>query len=161
MIMFCDKKCCNLHITEYTETEEKIIDNTRRYKAGIILHNIHEDKILIVQSRGNLWGFPKGSFEEGETFQTCAVRELKEETGVIINIELLQRYYKVNDYVMYFYVPYYELNNINIQKTEYNDANGIGWVNIDCLEKLLKKENFNINFHAKKCLQKYFRITFN
>jgi 8-oxo-dGTP diphosphatase len=47
---------------------------------------IREAKVLLVR-RANppdagLWGFPGGKTEPGETIQACAVRELKEETGV-------------------------------------------------------------------------------
>jgi len=47
-------------------------------------------KILLVRHRkGNrlYWVLPGGRLEYGETFQECAVRELKEETGLDIEIE--------------------------------------------------------------------------
>lgn len=159
MLKYCNKKCCCLKINDYVEDGVKIIDNIRKFKAGVILHNTYEDKILIVQSRGNLWGFPKGSFEEGETFKSCALRELQEETGIKIDNEQLNKYYKVNDQVMYFYVKYDKCDSLCIQTTKFNDASGIGWINIDCLRNLINiDENFNLNYHAKRCLQRFFKI---
>ena len=44
------------------------------------------DKILLVQRAkppgAGKWGFPGGHLEMGETVQECAVRELREETGI-------------------------------------------------------------------------------
>jgi len=59
-------------------------------KSGFIIQDINDDNyILLVQSCGNFWGFPKGSLEnigtkEEESYFECAIRELKEETGIEI-----------------------------------------------------------------------------
>ena len=41
---------------------------------------------VIVKSKKNVYGFPKGHWEEGETLEQTAVRETKEETGLDIKI---------------------------------------------------------------------------
>jgi ADP-ribose pyrophosphatase YjhB (NUDIX family) len=49
-----------------------------------------DEKILLVRHRkGNrlYWVLPGGRLEYGETFQECAVRELKEETGLDVVVE--------------------------------------------------------------------------
>ena len=38
-------------------------------------------------SFGNYWEFPGGKKNEGETFEECAVREAREETGVEVKVE--------------------------------------------------------------------------
>src|ERR1700722_9915267 len=51
---------------------------------------IEDEKILLVKHRkGNqqYWVLPGGRLEYGETFADCAVRELKEETGLEIEVE--------------------------------------------------------------------------
>jgi ADP-ribose pyrophosphatase YjhB (NUDIX family) len=51
---------------------------------------VENDKILLVRHRkGNrqYWVLPGGRLEYGETFIECGVRELKEETGLDIQIE--------------------------------------------------------------------------
>ena len=51
---------------------------------GAVVFN--EDKVLlVVHSKGHV-GFPKGHIEEGETGQETAIREVKEETGIDIEI---------------------------------------------------------------------------
>lgn len=46
---------------------------------------------LLLQRRGdcNMWGFPGGAVELGETTQEGAIREIKEETGLDVTIEKL------------------------------------------------------------------------
>lgn len=49
-----------------------------------------DDKILLVRhKKGNqkYWVLPGGRLEYGETFEECAVRELKEETGLDVEVE--------------------------------------------------------------------------
>ena len=48
-------------------------------------------KLLITQRRPddhlpNLWEFPGGKVEPGETFQSCLVREIREELGIEISV---------------------------------------------------------------------------
>jgi 8-oxo-dGTP pyrophosphatase MutT (NUDIX family) len=44
-------------------------------------------KVLLVQNKnGGHWAFPKGHVEEGETEKQTAIREVKEETGLTIEI---------------------------------------------------------------------------
>ena len=59
-------------------------NNTPLVAALAVVMN--EGKILLVRRRkepdADLWGFPGGHVELGETIPACAVRELVEETGV-------------------------------------------------------------------------------
>ncbi len=40
-----------------------------------------ENKILLIFRRGK-WDLPKGKLDEGEDLETCAIREIREETGL-------------------------------------------------------------------------------
>ena len=62
MKCICGK--CNFIITDYNKSELVYSNNIVKKKAGVIIYNRKLGKIIIVQSRGNLWGFPKGSFNK-------------------------------------------------------------------------------------------------
>lgn len=55
--------------------------------AGGLVHTPENDLLLIFR-RGK-WDLPKGKLDEGEHLQTCALREIKEETG-LENIQMEQ-----------------------------------------------------------------------
>ena len=65
--------------------------------AGGCLFN-DEGKVLL-QKRGDSgkWGFPGGAIELGETAEETAVRELKEETGLDVEVESLIGIYTDSD----------------------------------------------------------------
>ena len=55
----------------------------KEVSAGIILFNEQEErKFLLLNYPSGHWDFVKGKMEEGETYQTTALRETKEETGI-------------------------------------------------------------------------------
>ena len=50
------------------------------------------NKILIIQQVKGHWGFPKGHVEDGETEIQTAVREIKEETNLDVEIDESKRF---------------------------------------------------------------------
>ena len=52
--------------------------------GGLVLNE--DGEILFIFRRGK-WDLPKGKLDEGETLETCAVREVQEETG-LKNVQL-------------------------------------------------------------------------
>lgn len=72
----------------YFEEESRTVDESdallKNYKliraaGGLVVND--EGKILMIFRRGK-WDLPKGKFEDGETIEECAEREVVEETGL-------------------------------------------------------------------------------
>ena len=47
---------------------------------------IKNNKVLVLQQVAGHWGFPKGHVEKGETEVETAIREIKEETNLDVEI---------------------------------------------------------------------------
>lgn len=72
---------------------EKIILNI----AGICIVNQNAEVLLQKRGDKNKWGCPGGALEIGESIEECALREVKEETGLDVKIE-----YLIGVYSLYF-----------------------------------------------------------
>jgi tRNA nucleotidyltransferase (CCA-adding enzyme) len=56
----------------------------REHSCGAIV--LHQGKFLLVKTSEGFWYLPKGHIDKGETEEECAIREVKEETGLSIII---------------------------------------------------------------------------
>lgn len=95
---------------------------------------IKDEKVLIVYEKNrNFWGFPKGHMEEGENEIETALREVKEEVGLDVEIDESKRYvlnYIIRDEidkttVLYVAVP--KNDNVQKQESEIEDAKWCGF----------------------------------
>ncbi len=118
---------------------------------------VKDNKVLLVYQNNDVWGFPKGHMEEGETEIETAIRETKEETNIDVEIDESKRYELsyitdrgVDKTVVLFLAK--PLNNIIIKQdkeitevryVDFNEAFDI--INYDNLKVVWKKvieENF-------------------
>ena len=153
--MECKCQECHFDIKTYTGTNSF---KKNRSKAGVIIYDPATNSVLLVQSRGNLWGFPKGSMEEGEIPMETALREVREETGISLVEDDLGISHNINKNVTY-YVTVMQRSNILVQETVGNDANSIAWLSIECLQDLISQKKMRLNSHARILGKKIFHIT--
>ena len=103
-------------------------------------------QILLIKNRkGSHWSFPKGHVEEGETEQETALREVKEETG--INIEIIDGFRETVHYkpsrniekdVVYF-VAYSDPKQVIVRQKE--EVSQCGWFFLTGIENKLTFKN--------------------
>lgn len=144
--ILCDKKCCTIYVKQRI-TERKYSFTTKR-KAGIFIYDPKLDKVLLVQSNGNLWGPPKGTKKYNENTKNCAKREVWEETGLNISISDCNKILYINNHATYFYIEQPECS-ISLQEHPENDVTGIGWLKVSCLEDYIKNGNISLTKHSR------------
>lgn len=155
---YCTDKCCEIKIKPYTNNTLIHKKYYPSIKSGIVIYDPKTNKILLVQSNGNLWGIPKGTLKKEENYITCAIREVYEETGLIINKKDISMSIIIYNNCKYFYSEQ-NMCNVDVQNNpNNNDANGIAWIKIPCLHKCILNGNIDINSHTRILIKKFFNI---
>ena len=101
--------------------------------GGIILNNTL-DKIILVLNRESVlngnpkWGLPKGHLKYGETSSECAIREIKEETGIQVKINTNTYSIKINDTLYYIFVL--DENKYNPKPLDLFEIRDSKWINL-------------------------------
>ena len=158
--IICPNKCCTLQIKPYICNTSIYLSNSkyRNLKAGVFIYDPKNKKVLIVQSKGNLWGLPKGSLDKDESVLHCAIREVREETGISLTSDKFKDITNIDDTATYYYTEI-PMTPVTVQShIQYNDANGIGWINIQCLKDLLNENTIQMNKHSKIIFERFKNI---
>ena len=157
-IYYCNEKCCTIKIKQYNQRPRYF--NRNYNKAGVFIYDPKTDSVLLVQSRGHLWGPPKGTLNVGEHEINCAIREVKEETGLDISYTDFTNSVTIKKRAIYYYLEM-DICEIKVQDSmEDNDANGITWIKVDCLKKAIIDGNIVLNHYAKIVFWKLMHIKF-
>lgn len=112
---------------------------------------IEDNKVLLVKHNAGHWDFPKGHVEKNETEEETALREVKEETNLDVNIVPGYRYVtqyspreNVEKEVVYF-IAQKTSGEIKAQESEISN---IEWVE---LSKVIEQITYNT---SKEILEK-------
>lgn len=157
---FCPKGCCTIYIKPYT-TPKKFYKHRTRRKAGVFIEDKNHNKVLLVQSNGNLWGPPKGTSKYGETDRICAIREVLEETGLEVSPNEFTKAINIQNRAIYFYVNKDECQVIIPTENSHNDATGITWINPDCLEECILNGNIKLSQHCRIVFDRFCNRNFS
>jgi 8-oxo-dGTP pyrophosphatase MutT (NUDIX family) len=103
-----------------------------------------------------MWGPPKGTAEADETFEQCGRRELLEETGLQVSDEVYEKPVQIKPNVVY-YEARMKSSDCQVQCTAGNDANGIGWFDLGCLQRSIRSGRMLVNQHFRLTVSKFLR----
>lgn len=113
----------------------------REFSAGGVVIK-DKSEVLLIKNPSNIWTFPKGHIEKGETKEQAALREVKEETNIDAEIVdylgeisyfFTWRGVKVYKTVYFFLMRY--ISGIPVPSWEVKDAR---FFPLERAEKLLK-----------------------
>ncbi|WP_218048949.1 NUDIX hydrolase [Curvivirga aplysinae] len=116
------------------------IEKISKPSIGIGVVLLWENNVLLIQRdtppKQGTWSIPGGKQEFGETMKQAATREVKEETGLIIQEEKL----KLLDVADMIQLPHFHYSLIDFYVTEFSgelkagsDAKDARWVPLDDL----------------------------
>ena len=95
---YCHWCGCALVIKALNESDKHYCDNCDRFifedpKLAVVVLASKKDKLLLVkraiEPKLGKWSFPSGYVDLGESVESAALREVKEETGMEIKINFL------------------------------------------------------------------------
>ncbi|MCQ2513961.1 MAG: NUDIX domain-containing protein [Ruminococcus sp.] len=132
-------KLRNISLTTISCLYEKSCGAIIFYKAK------QSTKILLVKnSNGRYWSFPKGHIENDENEQETAIREIKEETG--LDVTLFENFREISEYCPFgkirkrvvFFLAQAFTDNVKIQEEE---IDSYVWVDLQQARKMCSYDN--------------------
>ena len=136
--------------------------------GGVIFRNSRKgiEAALIAVKNKTVWCLPKGAIDKNEDFQTAAVREVREETGLLGEIideigKISYWYFSKDENVrfnktVYFYLMEYKSGSTDAHDQEVDEAR---WFLIDeAINKLTYKGEKEILQKARQMIETKFKM---
>ena len=157
----CPNNCCTIYMKSSINIDinQHTIKRNNR-KAGVFITDPTSNKVLLIQSNGNLWGPPKGTVKYAESERQCAVREVQEETGLCISSDNFSKAVNIHNKALYFYLEKDECDVLIPDGISDNDATGITWIKLKCLEQCITNGNIVLSKHCSIVFDKFINKIF-
>ena len=139
--------------------------NSRVRRSGVIIISKQKDgglKFLVVRGRNhNVMSFPKGRQNMNEKEEVCASRELYEETGIHINVDVLEQARRCKmGRNTYFVIEVEESEYQHFHIRDPKEILEVGWKTLDELQRLeCNKDIRNLFIYPNK-IHGYHRAIF-
>jgi 8-oxo-dGTP pyrophosphatase MutT (NUDIX family) len=158
----CLRMCgCKLH---YLIRQPDVCKQNREHSVAAGVCVISPQGVLLSQSHNLYWGIPKGVMEPGEKLVECAVRELYEETGLLLHPADLHQvvfsfqYKKVSRIVSIFFYVSSKTFDLDPTKEFISDVTGFGFIQPACILELVYSNVIKINYFTRVLLNILFKI---
>jgi len=132
------------------------MQNGYPYSVGAYIFNTKTNKILVTISNSNRIGIPKGYLNENETTRDGAMREIREETGLIVSIHEHTPHIKYfcNDQNRVYYILLIEDENIVLSPEDTTEIKKACWFSYLDLLNNFKECNATIKIFKNKVADK-------
>jgi ADP-ribose pyrophosphatase YjhB (NUDIX family) len=132
------------------ENEFQLVKPTRTNVYGVICLNSKNEVLLVKGKKYQVWSFPKGHINRGETGLQCAMRELYEETSVKLDTTHIN-FFKFR--AAQYYLFYLDDKNPFMKIRDTREIDDIKW----CPITKLPKNNTNIDVSILKTVMRDLR----
>ena len=124
--------------------------------CGCIVINNNSEVLLIHHNAGH-WDFPKGHVEDGETEVQTAIREVKEETNIDVEVNEKYRYstqYSPKENVIKEVIYFLAKNISDTKQAQIEEVSEVKWFNMkDAIEKITFDNSREILIQLTKDLE--------
>ena len=125
--------------------------------CGCIIIN-DKDEVLLIHHNAGHWDFPKGHVEEGETEIETAIREVKEETNIDVEVDEIYRYstkYSPKQDVLKEVIYFLAKNISDNKQAQLEEVSEVKWFNFnDAIKQITFDNSRDILIQLKKDLEK-------
>lgn len=123
----------------------------KEFSAGAVVYFLNEKEqrleYLVLHYGSSHWDFPKGKIEPGETSEQAALREIKEETGLGVNLDtsfehrLFYKFKNREGELVSKQVSFYVALSNSKEVTISEEHTGFKWLSYEEARQLLTYDN--------------------
>lgn len=127
-----------------------------------LLYNKDNNQVLMVNNKdNNSWTLPGGAVEDNETLEQAIIREVQEETGLLVKVgdivSINERFFEEDKIHAIFFTFSAEIIGGNISIQYPDEISKIEWVDINIANELMPYHKEGINKLLINCATYYFQ----